>query len=63
MNFRIVADMGISLVKGILISFVSVMVFFPALLLCGNKLIEKTRNAAKSAYAKPREFDWRSTKA
>ncbi len=39
MNFTIGADMGISLVKGILISFISVMVFFPALLLCGNKLI------------------------
>ncbi len=44
MNFRIGADMGISLVKGILISFVCVMVFFPALLLCGNKLIEKTKH-------------------
>ena len=44
MNFRIGADMGISLVKGILISFLSVMIFFPALLLCGNKLIEKTKH-------------------
>ncbi len=42
MNFRIGTDMGISLVKGILISFISVMVFFPALLLQGNRLIEKT---------------------
>lgn len=44
MNFKIGADMGISLVIGILISFISVMVFFPALLLCGNKLIEKTKH-------------------
>lgn len=29
---------------GILISFISVMVFFPALLLRGNKLIEKTKH-------------------
>ena len=36
MNFKIGADMGISLVIGILISFISVMVFFPALLLCSN---------------------------
>ena len=44
MQFRIGADMGISLVKGILISFLCVMVFFPALLLQGNRLIEKTRH-------------------
>ena len=44
MHFRIGADMGISLVKGILISFLSVMIFFPALLLCGNHLIEKTKH-------------------
>lgn len=44
MQFRIGADMGISLVKGILISFLCVMVFFPALLLQGNNLIEKTKH-------------------
>lgn len=44
MQFRIGADMGISLVKGILISFLCVMTFFPALLLQGNNLIEKTRH-------------------
>lgn len=44
MKFRIGADMGISLVKGILISFLCVMVFFPAILLAGNKLIEKTKH-------------------
>lgn len=44
MQFRIGADMGISLVKGILISFVCVLTFFPALLLAGNGLIEKTHH-------------------
>ena len=44
MQFRIGADMGISLVKGILISFLCVMIFFPALLLQGNSLIEKTKH-------------------
>lgn len=44
MQFKIGADMGISLVKGILISFLCVMVFFPALLLLGNDLIEKTKH-------------------
>lgn len=46
MNFKIGADMGISLVSGILISFISVMVFFPALLLSGNDLIKKQSTAA-----------------
>lgn len=44
MQFRIGADMGVSLVKGILISFLCVMIFFPALLLQGNNLIEKTKH-------------------
>lgn len=44
MKFRIGADMGISLVKGILISFLCVVVFFPAILLAGNRLIEKTKH-------------------
>lgn len=44
MQFRIGADMGISLVKGILISFLCVCVFFPAILLAGNSLIEKTKH-------------------
>lgn len=42
MRFRIGSDMGISLVKGILLSFLCVMIFFPALLLSGNRWIEKT---------------------
>lgn len=44
MKFRIGADMGISLVKGILISFLCVIIFFPAILLVGNRLIEKTKH-------------------
>lgn len=44
MKFRIGFDMGMSLVKGVLLSFICVMTFLPALLLCGNKLIEKTKH-------------------
>lgn len=42
MEFGIGADMGISLVKGIVLSFVSIMVFLPAMMLSGYKLIDKT---------------------
>lgn len=44
MKFRIGGDMGINLVKGVLLSFASAMVFLPAMLLKGNHLIEKTRH-------------------
>ena len=44
MNFRIGSDLGINLVKGIIISFISVMVFLPALTLCCYKLIDKTKH-------------------
>lgn len=44
MKFEIGADMGISLVKGVLLSFTCVMVFLPALLLVGSKWIDKTRH-------------------
>ena len=44
MQFRIGADMGISLVKGVLLSYLCAMVFLPALLLCGDKLIERTKH-------------------
>ena len=44
MQFKIGSDMGISLVKGVLLSFTCVMVFLPALLLVGEKWIEKTRH-------------------
>lgn len=44
MDFRIGADMGWILAKGILFSFVSVMIFLPALTLLTVKLIDKTRH-------------------
>jgi predicted RND superfamily exporter protein len=44
MNFRIGADLGINLAKGIVLSFISVMVFLPALTLCVYRLIDKTRH-------------------
>lgn len=42
MNFEIGADLGINLVKGIVLSFISVMVFLPALTLIFYKWIDKT---------------------
>lgn len=42
MNFEIGADLGLNLVKGILLSFLSVMVFLPALTLMFYPLIDKT---------------------
>ncbi|MGI6622045.1 MAG: RND family transporter [Clostridiaceae bacterium] len=44
MKFRIGADLGLNLVKGIVISFISVMVFLPALTLSFNNLINKTQH-------------------
>lgn len=44
MNFEIGSDLGINLVKGILISFISVMVFLPALTLLFYKWIDKTQH-------------------
>ena len=44
MKFRIGFDMGMSLVKGVLLSFICVMTLLPALLLVGNKLIEETHH-------------------
>ena len=44
MNFGIGADLGINLAKGIIFSFISVMVFLPALILCIYKLIDKTQH-------------------
>ncbi|NLV86501.1 MAG: MMPL family transporter, partial [Clostridiales bacterium] len=46
MNFGIGADLGISLAKGIIFSFISVMVFLPALILSTYKLIDKTQHRA-----------------
>src|SRR5699024_5902118 len=42
MNFEIGAYLGINLVKGIVLSFISVMIFLPALTLLLYPLIEKT---------------------
>ncbi|MCB6992213.1 MMPL family transporter [bacterium 210820-DFI.6.37] len=44
MEFRIGADMGISLVKGVVLSYICVMTLLPALLLCGSGLIDKTKH-------------------
>ncbi len=44
MKFQIGSDLGAALVKGIVLSFISVMVFLPALTLCTYKWIDKTRH-------------------
>lgn len=44
MEFEIGADLGINLVKGILLSFLSVMIFLPALTLLFYKYIDKTQH-------------------
>ncbi|MDR2196706.1 MAG: MMPL family transporter [Coriobacteriales bacterium] len=44
MEFKIGPDMGISLVKGILISFICVMTLMPALTLILHKAIDKTKH-------------------
>ncbi len=44
MDFKVGADMGISLVRGVIISFLCVMILLPALLLMTNKMLEKTKH-------------------
>ncbi|GEN45454.1 efflux RND transporter permease subunit [Alkalibacillus haloalkaliphilus] len=44
MNFEIGADLGLNLVKGIVFSFISVMIFLPALTLMFYKWIDKTQH-------------------
>lgn len=44
MNFKIGADLGINLAKGIIFSFITVMVFLPAVILRVYKLIDKTQH-------------------
>ncbi len=44
MNFKIGPDMGIVLARGVVLSFLSVLLFLPALLLCVCKLLDKTRH-------------------
>ena len=46
MDFGIGADLGINLAKGIVLSFISVMVLLPALTLSVYKLIDKTHHRA-----------------
>jgi predicted RND superfamily exporter protein len=44
MDFKLGADLGVILAKGIVFSFLSVMTFLPALTLCCYKLLDKTRH-------------------
>lgn len=44
MNFEIGSDLGLNLVKGIVLSFLSVMIFLPALTLMFYKGIDKTQH-------------------
>lgn len=44
MNFGLGADLGLNLLKGILLSFISVMIFLPALTLMLYKGIDKTKH-------------------
>ncbi|MGI6150528.1 MAG: efflux RND transporter permease subunit [Christensenellales bacterium] len=44
MRFGIGSDLGIHLAKGIVLSFLSVMIFLPALTLASFKLLEKTKH-------------------
>jgi len=44
MNFEIGSDLGVNLVKGIVLSFISVMVFLPALTIMFYKWIDKTQH-------------------
>ena len=44
MRFQIGSDLGLNLVKGIVLSFLSVMIFLPALTLVSLRLLDKTRH-------------------
>ncbi|HOL17829.1 MAG TPA: MMPL family transporter, partial [Bacillota bacterium] len=44
MNYQIGADLGLNLAKGIIFSFITVIVFLPALTLCTYRLIDKTKH-------------------
>src|SRR5699024_1596511 len=44
MNFEIGADLGLNLVKGILLSFLSVIVFLPALIMLLYPYLDKTKH-------------------
>ncbi|MEG1789998.1 MAG: MMPL family transporter [Oscillospiraceae bacterium] len=42
MRFGIGSDLGLNLVKGVILSYAAVMIFLPALALCSVKLLDKT---------------------
>lgn len=44
MQFRLGADLGLSLAKGIAISLITVFVFMPSLILCTYKWLDKTKH-------------------
>jgi len=44
MRFEVGGDLGINLVKGVILSFISVMAFLPVLTLLSYKLIDKTKH-------------------
>ncbi|MDR2673068.1 MAG: MMPL family transporter [Coriobacteriales bacterium] len=44
MQFQIGADLGLNLAKGIIFSFLAVIILLPALTLCCTKLLDKTRH-------------------
>ncbi len=44
MNFRVGSDMGVSLVRGVILSFLAVMLLMPAFLLLLHKLVDKTKH-------------------
>lgn len=44
MQFRLGADLGLALAKGIVISLITVFVFMPALILCTYKVLDKTKH-------------------
>lgn len=46
MQFRIGADLGMALAKGVVISLITVFVFMPALTLCTYKWLDKTKHKA-----------------
>lgn len=44
MKFGIGADLGLNLAKGIILSFITTMIFLPALTLCTYKIMDKTQH-------------------
>lgn len=44
MRFRVGSDLGLNLVKGVLLSFICVMIFLPALTLACYRLIDRTKH-------------------